>query len=273
MAVEARSLPRPPSARPKMARRPPSPPSLPPRWGQAVAPPPTPFSTSPTEPLLSDIYHEHAPPSPHRQRRHHRHHRHRRHRPSSRSSTHSHGDVITYTYRFSDCGDAQRVYRPLPHDGCVYPPPHGAFLAHANEAGDSLLAAYADCESEITALRAEASLTYLSPKRRQHRPSPEHHRVINSASSYTTGSSPEAFHPTSPASPEWTHPLSSTLVKSALKPSSSVSFCSSIHAPPGKPAKSVQWMSDVKRRARDISADRKIVKRQVVRVEEELFSV
>jgi len=315
------SLPRPPATRPKVVaersrRRPPSPPSLPPTWGQAVAPPPTPYNVSPPDPrgtskaspiaseeraIASDdgpiVYRRRRDSRRHGNRRHrcnHTHHqvpeqrvRRQRSRPSSRSSLPA-TDLVTYTYRFSDTG----IYREaLPPTAFYYGYDSAApdFLTHGG-AGEDSMAAYADCESEVTAMRNEASLTYLSPRRRLRRPSPEDSCVqsvcrvpMNSQSSSpvytnTTGSSPEAplssppatFHHTSPVSPtEWTlGPMSSTMVKSALRPPT-VSFhlsASSIRVTPPplpKPTKTVQWLSDVKRRAEDISTDRKVVKYQV----------
>ena len=110
-----------------------------------------------------------------------------------------------------------------------------------------------------------------------------------STSPVTTGSSPEAavLKPDSVAfsqssSPVLPHrliassvpdliPLSSAMRASAMR-SNSTSWCPSLegqrmmrvqHQQYPRPAKSVQWMADVKRRPEDISADRRVVKHQV----------
>ncbi len=194
-------MPRPPPADPaavaperRVSRRLPSPPLLPPSWGQAVAPPPTPFNVSPGASEAAGAerdrrhrhYHRHKCSHPHHQnggagagsRR-----RRRRHgsssnevrRASSRSSLpypdllpEEEHQVVTYTYRFSGGGD-EIVRDELPagfHPACLAPPRRR--VRHGRR--DCILpsvdpsASWADCESERAGVDF-SSTSYLSPRR------------------------------------------------------------------------------------------------------------
>ncbi len=175
--------------------------------------------------------------------------------------------VITYTYRFSE-RDSDRIYRemlPMPqscegaqlmmvqhHQHPLGYPNNNYYLYNQIAAPPPALAesgSWADSESLVAA--PPFCLNSQSP-------SPLY--------TTATGSSPDtSVHPTSPVSPsnssESATVVSSRMIHSAV----SVRSALRVGGNPRGPAKSVQWMSDVKKRPEDISWDRKVVKSQVYR--------
>ena len=289
------TLPRPPPrTHPAIVggrRRAPSPPPPPPSWGQAVAPPPTPFSLSPVtgsgeqehhlqQEQRRPHYHRHKCSHPHHQsgsrhRRHsrrHHHPNHHQHGTSSRSSSSRSGglpypdllpeeeQVVTYTYRFSS-EDGGLFRHELPSGRHFQPLPHRPTRSRSHRRSVPLTdpsASWADCEES----EYNSSISYLTPRPTLLPAAP----YLNSQSSSPvfTESSPDlvasAPHQTSPASPEngEDDDDDSVPIRSALR-----NFSSSLPGGDRRPAKSVQWRSDVKRRPEDISSDRKVVKHQV----------
>ncbi len=219
MASSSSAQAAPPSLRPRKprGRRPISPPNPPPRWGQSVAPPPTPFNSSPPEAVAeADVedcsVFERPLQSTHRRHKCGRSHHHRKHHHHSRRSRvrllprpdllpDEEHQVVTYAYRFS----GQQILRD-------------DFLSWNNPWRDVDIVPPPNSQSSSPVFTA------------------------------TTGSSPENVHPTSPVSP------TSSIVPILRSSTSSNSTTS---------RKTVQWLSDCKRRPEDISDDRKVVKRQV----------
>lgn len=237
-----------------------SPPSLPPRWGQDVAPPPTPFFStphaSPPQPP-EEAEDEGQAPSvrlrPPQRRRHHKcHHRHH-HQRSSRSTSRSslassarhhlnflpEDEVITYAYRFTG---------------------HNLSQIHKDEIGASY---------------PMVDLAYRTRHLRQQPPYPAYfdrgddgwHPNSQSASPVftTAGSSPDTGqpHPVSPASPASDEPPPIPPRRSALR--TEVGGAAPVR-------KTVQWLSDWKRRPEEISTDRRVVKRQVASITRRVLS-
>ena len=281
---------------------------LPPRWGEDVAPPPTPFLTSPeTSPTHL------MPPPPPLQTRHpqceegripsrHRcgHPHHRRSSKSKQQQNKAARSGQVYQNHRGHAGEFRLHQRP-PEMGPLPAPPVGfpnqfEFYLHRNDSASSLAGAVGSADEVVTytyrftgdngvdreeipfgrhgEYRPEILAGYSNRlgghSRRLNR---RHPRNVSrqslapppnsqSTSPVTTGSSPEAVAAaasalsapltTSPASPiecdfEEPRPLS------ILRSSSAISAMK----------KSVQWVSDGKRRPEEISRDRRVVKNQV----------
>lgn len=289
---------------------------LPPRWGEDVAPPPTPFLTSPETSPTHQIPVEQLMPPPPPQLRHppgweegrvpsrhrcgHPHHRRTsKHQQQKRVARNGH----VYQNHRNPAGEF-RLHHP---QSAEFPAPPAAFpnqfefYLHRNDSASSLAGAVGSADEVVTyAYRftgdngvdreeipfgrhrrdprdyggAEVLAGYSNrlnghhPRRLNRRHTRHNSRQSlapppnsQSTSPVTTGSSPEAAAAasssahaltTSPASPfegdfEEPRPLS------ILRSSSAISSMK----------KSVQWVSDGKRRPEDISRDRRVVKNQV----------
>ena len=286
-------------------RRPPSPPVLlPPRWGEDVAPPPTPFLTSPEtspthlmpppQPPLRPVE-EGRVPSRHRCGHPHHHRRASKQQQQQKRASRSGNNIHVYqNHRYPEFR-LHPHHPPPPWPGMVPAPPSAFpnqfefFLRGRNDdSASSLAGAVGSADDQVVTYAYR--FTGDSGVDREEIPFGRHypggrltgHRRINrchhhsrqslhappppnsqSSSPATTGSSPEAVAAvsalsapltTSPASPmegdleEEPRPLS------ILRSSSAVSAMK----------KSVQWVSDGKRRPQDISRhDRRLVKNQV----------
>jgi hypothetical protein len=269
--------------RSRQQRRVLSPPMLPPRWGQDVAPPPTPFFTSPE---TSPVHRHHSEPiygaqvqqlqqeQPQQPRNRHRcGHDHNRSRRRQREQQQE--------FRLHQQHDPVFL---VPAPPMTLPNPNN-FLFRRHDSASSLTGTVGSAEEVITYSyrfsgddvdRAEIVLSqreYQVRRRQQQQQQHRHHRYhynqlppppnSQSTSPVTTGSSPDGAHlgatahTTSPASPaaeyDYFDEEDMMFPVSILRSSSQ-----------GHPAKkSVQWVSDGKRKPEDISLDRKVVKNQV----------
>ncbi len=235
----------------------------------------------------------------HRHKCGHPHHQQRQHRTSSRVSLpypdllpEEEHQVVAYSYRFATGDDGvERVFRDELPQGYFRPPPPphprprhrhrwqppslettagggGSWAdAEEEEAGDSTVFSYLSPRRSFPAPPPPSSTTSPSgaePPSNYHYNSQSNSPVFTA----TTGSSPEAMtiaHQAPNTSPEESHHLSPPplRMRSALRlpnrrGGGAMGLSSSLPS-----RKSVQWVSDLKKRPQDISEDRKVVKRQV----------
>ncbi len=226
-----------------------SPPILPPRWGQDVAPPPTPIHVSPeaSSEGRPSGHHRH----PHHHRRHRRHHQHRQ-LPVQQPPEPQH---ILYEYRFT--GNSVERW-PFDSHHLVMDRASGLYHHQLQPQPRLIGGGSAESASPPTASSGNSPEAAAGDLRLTNSPvSPTHFDLDDDLENVSTMAVVR-------------RPIVRPVIRPALRQASSLG--GSLHRRP-KQHKTVQWVSDTKKRAEDISLDRKVVKRQVIlKVEDRLNS-